>query len=460
MVYFSGLPGISILVNKLDAAYQKNDRSSGILKNIINSSGIRGLSIVISLVLLPLTLNYVNAMQYGIWVTVSSVIAWMSSFDLGMGNGLRNKVAAAYAHKSEEKGRMYVSTTYAVLGLIALFFFFSFMIFNIFLDWSKIFNTPGEMRDSLSLVVVIVLVCFCFQFILQTINQLLTAIHLPYKANLVQFSGHALSLVGILFLTFFTESNLLYMVAVLAASPVIMMAVFSLFYFSNDLRFLKPNFKLINFKMSKGLFTTGGVFFVIQIGALVLYQTDNLIIANVLGMEQVSVFNVVYKYYMSLFMVISVVLTPYWSAFTDAFELNDYAWMRNNIQKLRKIFLGFILLCAIIIGISPIVFKYWIGDALVIPFSVSLAVGSYFIVFFWHNIHTVFINGIGKLRIQLITILLGALVNVPLSILLGNLIGLSGVILSNFIIFTITGIVFYVQVEKILNQNAMGIWNK
>ncbi len=460
MVYFSGIPGVNILINKLDAAYDKNDRSSGILRNVINSSGIRALSIIISLILLPLTLNYVNATEYGIWVTVSSVIAWMSSFDLGMGNGLRNKIAAAYAHNSEEKGRMYVSTTYAVLGLIALFFFVGFMIINSFLDWSKIFNTPGNMEGTLSQVVVIVLICFCFQFILQTINNLLTAIHLPYKANLVQFYGHLLSLIGILFLTFFTESNLFYMVIVLAASPVIMMGVLSIYYFSKDLKFLKPSFRLVNFKMSKGLFTTGGVFFVIQIGALVLYQTDNLIIANVLGVEEVSVFNVVYKYYMSLFMVISVVLTPYWSAFTDAFELNDYDWMRRNIQKLRRIFLGFILVCIVTIAISPIVFKYWIGDALEIPFMVSLAVGSYFIVFFWHNIHTVFINGIGKLKIQLITILIGAFLNVPLSIFLGKVIGLPGVILSNFIIFAITGIVFYIQVEKILNQTASGVWNK
>src|SRR5665647_3802680 len=94
------------------------DRSIKIKKNILASFVIKGLSIAISLVLVPLTINYVNPTQYGIWLTLSSIVAWFSFFDIGFGNGLRNKFAESKATGNTEKAKIYVSTTYAILCII------------------------------------------------------------------------------------------------------------------------------------------------------------------------------------------------------------------------------------------------------------------------------------------------------------------------------------------------------
>ena len=61
-------------------------------KNIAASFVVKGLSVMINLALVPLTINYVNPSQYGIWLTLSSIIAWFSFFDVGFGNGLRNRL--------------------------------------------------------------------------------------------------------------------------------------------------------------------------------------------------------------------------------------------------------------------------------------------------------------------------------------------------------------------------------
>ena len=68
--------------------------------------------------MVPLTLDYVDNECYGVWLALSSMVVWISFFDIGINNGLRNKLTAALAHNDYNLGRKYVSTTYAILFLI------------------------------------------------------------------------------------------------------------------------------------------------------------------------------------------------------------------------------------------------------------------------------------------------------------------------------------------------------
>ena len=458
--FFSNIPSVGESFNKVSAAFRGGDRSSLVIKNIINSIGIKGVGIVISLMLIPLSINYIGAVNYGIWLTISSVVGWMSQFDLGLGNGLRNRITADYAKKEYDDGKIYVSTTYAVMSLIAAVFFFLFLIVHVFVDWTSVFNTPPEMADYVNQIVLIVLICFCGQFVLQIIIIVLTAVHLSYKANLIQTMALVISLIGVLGLTYFTEPNLIYLVLVLAFSIVLSMFIYTFYYYFRELSVFKPDFRKIDFKKSKDLFGVGWLFFIIQLGNLVLYQTSNLIIANILNLEDVSVYNVVYKYFTALFMIISVILNPYWSAFADAYELKDYVWMKKSLSKLRRMFYLFFILNALCVVISPFVFRIWLGDSLTIPFTVTWSLGVYFIAFFWYNIHATFIFGVGKLYVQVVSVVLSALVNIPLSIYLGGIFGLPGIIYSNIIVFTFLGLITYLQVQKIVDKKAFGFWDK
>lgn len=110
-------------------------------KNIIKSVFLKGGSVAISLVLLPLTINYVNPAQFGIWLTLSSIMVWAAFFDLGLGNGLRNKLATALATNNYELARIYVSTTYAVLLIVLSVFFLLFYLINPYINWTSVLNS-------------------------------------------------------------------------------------------------------------------------------------------------------------------------------------------------------------------------------------------------------------------------------------------------------------------------------
>lgn len=68
-----------------------NSRSIIVKKNIIASFFLKCISILVSLQVVPLTITYINPTKYGIWLTLSSIIAWLSYFDLGFAHGFRNR---------------------------------------------------------------------------------------------------------------------------------------------------------------------------------------------------------------------------------------------------------------------------------------------------------------------------------------------------------------------------------
>src|SRR6476659_4426679 len=126
-----------------------HDRSVNIKKNIVGLFVIRGCSIAISFILVPLTIRYVNPTQYGIWLTLSSIVGWFSFFDIGFGNGLRNKFAEAIAKGNTALAKIYISTTYAILSLVIIGILILFFCVNPFINWAKIFNALADIAMGL-----------------------------------------------------------------------------------------------------------------------------------------------------------------------------------------------------------------------------------------------------------------------------------------------------------------------
>ena len=75
----------------------QNVRTASVKKNILASILIKGISIFVSLLIVPITLGYVNSTLYGIWLTISSVMLWLNFFDVGLTLGLKNRLGEALA---------------------------------------------------------------------------------------------------------------------------------------------------------------------------------------------------------------------------------------------------------------------------------------------------------------------------------------------------------------------------
>jgi O-antigen/teichoic acid export membrane protein len=450
----------SKFIEVLGLVTKGHERSVKAKKNILASFVIKGLGIAISLVLVPLTINYINPSRYGIWLTLSSIVGWFSFFDIGFGNGLRNKLAEAKAKGEEELAKIYVSTTYAILSIIIGIVLVLFLCINPFVNWAKVLNTTPDMAGELSILVIIVFVFFCLRFVFQLINTVLSANQEPAKAAFFDFLGSLLSLLIIFVLTKTTSGNLILLGATFSLTPVLVLFVSSFWFYKRAYKRFAPALKFVKFKYARNLMSLGIKFFVIQIAALVLFNTSNIIVTQLFGPAEVTTFNVSFKLFSVITMIFSIIALPLWSAFTDAYARNEFSWIKTTLSKMTKVWILLIILTIITLVSSPWIYKMWVGNSVSVPFALSAAMSSYVIVYVWQTIHVFFLNGIGKIRLQLYLVIFSGLINIPLAIFLGKKIGLVGITLTSTLLFTFMGIIFSIQTKKILNKTAVNIWNK
>jgi len=437
-----------------------HERTVQIKKNISISIFLKGGSVIITFLLVPLTINYINPVQYGIWLTISSMVYWINVFDIGIGNGLKNEIAYSLAIKDERNLRTYVSTGYAVLTIIAIFIFTTFIIVSSFFNWNNILNIADKINYNILPVLIVVVGFFCIQFVVQLIDAVLSATQQVFKSSLILFLGQLVGLIAIYILTLYVQGSLLLLVIVMAGSSVTVLIIASLYLYNTELKKFAPNFDNVDFKHIQKILNIGGSFFLIQIGAMILLFANNFIITRILGPEAVTIYNIPFRLFSFISMLFGIIMMPYWSAFTDAYATKDMVWIKNNMKKLRIIWLCLSLLGFVIFIFSDFLYKVWIHDAVFIPISLSFWMLIYVMVFTWQSLPVYFLNGIGKIRLQLFIVIAGATLNIPLAIFLGKNFGLPGIVIANTIVFLFMGTIFTYQYKKIVSQTAYKIWDR
>jgi O-antigen/teichoic acid export membrane protein len=432
-----------------------HERSINAKKNIFALFIIKGLSIAISLVIVPLTINYINPSRYGIWLTISSIVAWFSFFDIGLTQGLRNKFAIAKANNDDSMIQVYVSTTYALLTLIFFGVWLIFIITNQFINWASILNVPIEMRSEVTQLAVIVFSYFCIDFILRIITTLLTADQQPAKSSLVDLAGQIFSLLLVVFLVKTTEGSLIKLGIALCLSPLIVLLITNFYLFKSKFKKYRPVISKVKFSVSKQLFNIGMVFFVIQVAAVIQYQTANIVIAHNFNTEQVTSYNIVYKYFGVLNMIFAIFLSPFWSASTEAFHKNDIQWIKNSMKRYGQVNLGLFFMGIIMLFFSETVYRLWLGEGVVqIGFALSFWGFMYFNVYIFGGKYVHFLNGINALRIQFISGIFSPVLYIILALLFIKYLHLGvyslflASLLANFNGFLLAPL----QYHKIINQ--------
>jgi O-antigen/teichoic acid export membrane protein len=449
-----------IFINPISHFRQLNKRSAKAYKNILGLFSLKGINIAIGFVMVPLTLNYLDSTRYGIWLTLAAIFNWFSLFDIGLGHGLRNRLVESLAKKDILKARTYISTTYAILIIIFASVFLLFWIINQFLDWTILLNTEVDYREELSLLASFVFFFFCTRFITNLIGNIALARQEPALSELINVSGRIISLLVIYLLTVLTEGRLLYVGITLTSIPVITSFFMSIVIFRTKYKDLRPAFSLINFKELKNILSLGIRFFIIQIAAIVFYQTNNIIIAQLFGPEEVTPYSIAFQYFSIASLTFTIILTPYWSAFTEAFTIGDINWIKKVMKNLKYLWIVMVCCVFILFMISEFVIKFWIGKELNIPKELTLVIAIYILINSYNSIYSQFMNGVGKVMIQFYFAAGLALVHIPLAIYFAKQFGIIGIMFSTIIFGTFTIFLNEYQYRMIITGKARGIWNK
>lgn len=440
----------------------KSDRTKNITKHVVVSFLYKGGSILSTFLLVPLTINFLDTENYGIWLTLSSFIAWFSFFDIGLGNGLRNKFAEAKAKGDLTLAKAYVSSAYFTIGSLCILLIILFFGLNFFIDWTRVFNANAAMQKELSILMPIVFSFFCLQLVVKLITTIYTADQHHSMQGKVTFYSNAISLLAIWFMIHFAKSSLLLFGTIFSVLPVLLLVGLNVVAFSNRYKEYSPSLNLWKKIYLKDIFGLGMKFFVIQMSGIILFTTDNIIITQLFGPKEVVPFNIAFKYISISNMVLSMILAPYWSTITEAYTKGDFDWIKKSMNNLFKISLASIFIVLLMVVVSPFVYKMWIGNDVTIPLPLTIYMAVFFSLSIFYSPYTYFINGTGKVKLQMYSITLTAIINVPLCVFLAkNLeLGVSGVIIATILCLLPHAILCPIQYSKIINKKANGIWDK
>lgn len=437
-----------------------DSRTKKVKKNIVGSLIVKGVSIIISFLIVPLTLGYISSELYGVWLTLSSISVWLGFFDIGFTLGLKNKLTEALAQGDVQKGKELVSTTYVLLFSIFIPLCFFIVILIPYVNWCSLLNISTIYEYDVVRTMTIIIICFSLQMILNIISTIFQSLQKVAMSSLFPVIGNAFSLLLIFLSTIYIKPSLIVLAICISATPIIIYIIISCYLFGGQLNYLAPSLRNVKFTLFHDLFELGARFFVIQIQVVIFFQTTNFLISNISSPEIVSVYNIAYKYLNVATMLMTIVMNPFWPAFTDAKTKGDYQWMGTIYRKLSKLFILFLAGVLAMVILSPIAYDLWIGSKLHIPMSWTLLIALYTIINCWDSLHVYIINGLGILKLQTYVVMIGIIFHIPFSYMLSTYFGAKGVILSMIIITSIYSILFTIQVRKYMYGKAMGIWGE
>lgn len=433
-------------------------RTKAIKTNVISSFFLKGFSIGISFLLVPVTIDYVSPELYGIWLTLSSILTWLHFLDIGFTQGLKNKLTEAIANNDFKRGKSLVSTTYFMMTLIFVPVCVILELIIPIINWPSLLNVNPAYGAEIVKVMHVLILFVCLQMVINVIVSVVSAFQRVALSSSFHVIGQFLAFLIILALTKFFPPSLLALCFSLAAMPILVSLIASIILYSSKYKAISPSINCIRKDCVGDIFNLGYKFFIINIQVVVLYQSTNILISHVSSPLDVTAYNIAHRYLNVAMMAYTIITAPLWPAYTDAYVRKDFNWMKSVRNKMMKVYLLSVLACILMVVLSKPVYHMWIHERTEVPFIMTCMVALYVIVYCWMNLNGTLVVGMGTVSLETIVVLVGMLIHIPLSIFLSKFIGAYGVISSMIIINITYAIIFNIQVNKLLSGKAKGIW--
>jgi O-antigen/teichoic acid export membrane protein len=385
-------------------------------------------SVAINLITVPLTVHYLGAERYGLWMAISSVMALMGFADLGLGNGLLNAIAKANGRNNPKEAQVAVSSTFFILLAISFILFLIFISAYPFISWKAVFNVKSalaiwESGPTMMALVFILLI----NMPLGIVQRIQDGYQEGYRFQLWLVLGSLLSFSGLLICIHF-KGGLTWLVCAYSGGQLIATVLNGIYLFKRKRNYLRPRFAYFNLNAGKQLIRSGSVFFLLGLFTLIANASDDLIITQTLGPSAVAGYEIVKKLFL-FSMFTQFIIQPLWPAFAEAMESGDIAWAKNAIKKALKLsFMSAAIISLPLLIFGKQIIMIWISSEYV-P-SWSLLIGFYIFVLMgtYGGVMSTFLNSGPLLSKQLLFTGLAGISSVLLKIFLSLNFGVSGVI--------------------------------
>ena len=387
-------------------------------KNMILGTVYKGLSMIVSYLYVPLVLFYLGEFKYGVWTTILNVLSWITYFDVGIGNGLRNKLAESLAKQGEDneiKTRKYVSSAYIMLAIIVLGAILVGCVLAGIINWECVFGIK-TFDENLKIIMGISILFIGINFWLSLCKSIFYAIQENSKVGLMGVLQQVLMLLGVFVLIKYKKPSILLVALLYGITDFVISITFSVFLFRKNKCFI-PKVAYYSTREAKETTNLGIKFFVVQIAALILFTTDNLIISHFIGPAEVTSYSIVNKLFSIGTALFTMLVAPYWSRTAAAKAEDNYAMIKKSIYSMYKLMaLGIVGVIVLVVIFHPLA-SIWLQKDLHYPEGLISLMGVYAIIFMWNAIYSQIANGLSLMNVLVPVAIIQGIINIPLSLL-------------------------------------------
>ncbi|MBO4972966.1 MAG: oligosaccharide flippase family protein [Clostridia bacterium] len=386
-----------------------NENEKIIAKNVLAAFVVKGGSLIISMLSTPLFVRFFSEDKeiLGIWYTLLSILTWFMTFDLGIGNGIRNRLVTAFADKNHVEAKKIVSSgIFSNVAVTIVLTAIGLLLLNI-LDLNQVLNISSETisGDVLRSSALVVFVAIMLRFLLSVVSAVFYAIQKSFVNNLLTLMSSVLQLLFVLLFKIDDPEKALFYLSVgyLVTSnlPAIIAGVI---VFSSSLRQCSPSIRFVDKQHIHGVMGVGSVFFACQIMYMLMMNTNEVIISNLFSPEYTTDYTFYFKITSLISTVLTLAMTPIWSVVTKAIAEKNYAWTKKLYGFLKLIGLGAVVLEFLLIPFLQTIMDIWLGDnSIAVNYGTALAFACFSSVFIYTGILSTVVCGMARMRIQTIS---------------------------------------------------------
>lgn len=447
-----------LTVGRAQPADDHQRRYANLLQSVLSGLASKVVGLFVSFISVPLTIGYLGAERYGVWITIGTLLAWLQLADFGLGNGLTNALATAYGEGRKDHARHYVTTSLVMLTAVSLLIGALCVLAWPHIDWTGVFNVHTvEAEREVGPAAATALILFLVSFPLSLIPKIFIAYQEGRIANYWGAAGNLASL-GALLLVTQTGGGLVWLVLAVSGTGLCMTTLSAIWLFLWHKPFLAPHPTALRRHALQLLGNTGGMFFVIQISVLLIFQTDNIIIAHFAGAAEVTPYSIAYRLFGYTVLIQNLIFPNLWPAYAEAIARNDIRWVKRTYRsnQLVSLVLTVVLAVPLIFVASPII-RVWAGDAALGTLPLYAWMASWYVIYAVMSAASCLLSASGRIKTQMIYALATAVANITATLILIGMWGITGVIAGTVIAYILCDIVpGLLDVEFLLKRLTRG----
>ena len=437
------------------------DKNKTVITNMVAALVIKGAALLVAFYSTRAYIKYFdNELVFGIWFTILSILSWILSFDLGIGNGLRNKLVFAIKNNDRVAIKKYITSAFISIGGVALGLLVVGCLVIPFVPWDTLFNAGNVVSNKI--LVIAMLICFSgvmLQMVCNIVSSIYYALQLAAVNHLLTLITSVAELICVLTIKADTLGDKLIAMSIAYVGCVIIpLIIAGIVIFAVKFRDCLPSIKCFSKEHAKQVITIGGLFFYCQFAHLLICPINQFLITSLYSPEYVEEFKIYHQLFTFVPVLVAIGITPLWSMVTRALADGDYNWMKKIFTKLEIILAVVAVVQIITVFICQPIINAWLkDDAIKVNLLYAAIFGGIGLIETYTSIVNTFANGVGHLKTQAILMTCIVVLKYILTFSLRNVFPWIVILAINVVLFSVYCIIMHVRVRTYIAKKDKDI---